>query len=113
MISSKASLVLLAALSIASAHTQAADEDEVYPAALARTFLEGSIPLDQALRTTEREGLPISGKYEAENGALQLSVYIAKQNGFSEVIIDYRTGTIKTTEPITDSNDLAEAEAES
>src|SRR6266481_1572392 len=45
------------------------------PAALAKALPEASVSLDQGLKASEREGKPISGKYEIEDGALQLSVY--------------------------------------
>ena len=33
---------------------------------------------------SEREGQPISGKFEVDNGKLQLSVYTAKEGTFSK-----------------------------
>jgi hypothetical protein len=51
--------------------------------------------LDQGLKASEREGKPISGKYEIADGALQLSVYTIKGNQLSEVIDDHKTGAIK------------------
>jgi len=105
-------LTVAGALSIAGAVSWAADEDEVNPAALGRTLLEASVPLDRGLQASAREGRPISGKYEAEEGAVQLSVYIARADGFSEVIIDHETGSIRSAHPLTDGDDLAEAQAE-
>ena len=51
--------------------------------------------LDQGLKASEREGKPISGKYQIADGALQLSVYTIKGNQLSEVIDDHKTGAIK------------------
>jgi len=70
---------------------------------------EASVSLDEALKASEREGRPLSAKYEIENGAFQLSVYVAKGNGFAEVIIDHKGGSIKKTEPITEADDLEQA----
>jgi hypothetical protein len=70
---------------------------------------EATVSLDEALKASEREGKPLSAKYEIENGAFQLSVYVVKGNGFAEVIVDPKGGGIKKTEPITDSDDLQEA----
>jgi len=35
---------------------------------------EATVSLDEALKASEREGRPLSAKYEIENGAFQLSV---------------------------------------
>ena len=40
------------------------------PGALAKALPEASVSLDQGLKASEREGKPISGKYEIEDGAL-------------------------------------------
>lgn len=79
------------------------------PAALAKALSEASVLLDQGLKASEREGKPISGKYELHNGALQLSVYTMKGDKFSEVIVDHKTGSIKKSEAITDAGDLKHA----
>jgi len=79
------------------------------PGALAKALPEASASLDQGLKASEREGKPISGKFELEDGTLQLSVYIMKAGEFSEVIVDQRTGAIKKAEKITDADDLKNA----
>lgn len=87
-----------------------ADEDEDNPTALAQALPAASVSLDQGLKASAREGRPISGKYEIEHGALQLSVYTMKGNDwFEEVIVDHASGTIKKAEKITDADDLKEA----
>jgi len=83
------------------------------PAALAKALPEASVSLDQGLKASEREGKPISGKFELEDGALQLSVYTMKAGEFSEVIVDHKTGTIKKAEKITDADDLKNAKEQS
>ena len=83
-------------------------EDEKNPA-LAKALSEATVSLDEALKASEREGRPLSAKYEIENGAFQLSVYVAKGNGFAEVIVDHKGGSIKKTEPITEAYDLEQA----
>jgi hypothetical protein len=77
--------------------------------ALAKALPEASVSLDQGLKASEREGKPISGKFELEDGALQLSVYTMKGDQFSEVIVDHKTGAIKKAEKITDADDLKNA----
>ena len=66
--------------------------------------------LEEGLKASEREGTPISAKFEVADGKLQLSVYTAKSGGFSEVVVDPKTGTIGEAEKITDSEDLEAAE---
>jgi hypothetical protein len=96
---------------LAAAALPARAEDN--PGALARALSEATVSLDQGLKASEREGKPISGKYEIEDGALQLSVYTMKGGQFSEVIVDHKTGAIKKAEKITDANDLKNAKEQS
>jgi hypothetical protein len=79
------------------------------PATLAKALTEASVSLDQGLNASEREGKPISGKFEIADGALQLSVYTMKGDQFAEVIVDHKSGSIKKSEPITDAGDLKDA----
>lgn len=90
-----------------------ADDDDNDPAALARALPEASVTLDQGLKASQREGKPISGKYEINDDALQLSVYTVKGDQFSEVIVDHKSGAIKKAETITKSDDLKDAKAQS
>ncbi|MDE3177218.1 MAG: hypothetical protein KGM15_14040 [Pseudomonadota bacterium] len=101
-------IAIAATLSFGGASARAEDN----PAALAKALPEATVLLDQALKASEREGTPISGKYEIGDGALQLSVYTMKGDKFAEVVIDHKTGSIKTAEPITDANDLKDAKAQ-
>ncbi|HME20409.1 MAG TPA: hypothetical protein VKI44_03460 [Acetobacteraceae bacterium] len=78
-------------------------------AALAKALPEASVPLHQGFVASEREGKPISGKYELEDGALQLSVYTARDGKFIEVVVDHKSGAIKKAETITDADDLKHA----
>jgi len=97
-----------AILIIASLSSRAEDNS----AALAKALPQANVSLDQGLKASEREGKPISAKYEIENGALQLSVYTMKGDQFSEVIVDHNSGSIKKAEPITDADDMKEAQAQ-
>jgi hypothetical protein len=100
--------IIAAGISIISGRSAWAEYD-IYAGALAKALSEASLPLDQELKASEREGQPISGKYELEDGALQLSVYAMKSDKFAEVIVDHKTGSIKKAEPITDADDLKDA----
>jgi hypothetical protein len=75
---------------------------------LAKALAEAAVPLEQRLKASEREGKPISGKYELEGGAIQLSVYIMKGDSFNEVIVDHKSGAIIKSEPV-EADDLQQA----
>jgi hypothetical protein len=102
---------LLLAVAISGAVGTAAAADD--PAALARALLPAKATLEAGLQTSEREGQPISGKFEIEDGKLQLSVYTIKNGAFSEIVLDPMTGAIVKTEKITEGEDLKEAKEQS
>ena len=79
---------------------------------LANTLSNAKVSLQQGLVAGEREGQPISGKFEVDNGKLQLSVYTAKEGKFFEVIVDHVTGSVAKVEPITEGEDLTHAKAQ-
>jgi len=89
-----------------SARIARADIDE-------KDLKEVKVTLQDALKATEALGTPISAKFEVEDGKLQLSVYTAKGDRFSEVIVDHRTGKVAKTEAITSGDDLKAAEEQS
>ncbi len=82
-------------------------------AELAKAVAKAKVSLNQGLSASAREGKPISAKFEIDEGKLQLSVYTAKGDKFSEVIVDHETGTVAKTEPITSGEDLTAAKAQS
>ena len=98
-------MAFAAVLAVASFSVRAEDD----PAKLARALSEASVSLEQGIKASEAEGKPISGKFEVADGALQLSVYTMKANGFAEVIVDHKSGSIKKSEAITDPDDLKDA----
>jgi hypothetical protein len=103
--------VLVAGILTAALSVWGAEEEK---AALAKALTEASVPLDRGLKSSEREGKPISGKYELEKGALQLSVYTEKgPYSFKEVIVDHKSGNVKKAETITDADDLKHAREQS
>jgi hypothetical protein len=81
-------------------------------AELANALSGVKVSLQQGFTASEREGQPISGKFEVENGKLQLSVYTAKEGKFFEVIVDHMTGSVAKVEPITEGEDLTHAKAQ-
>jgi len=88
---------------------EAAEAARATPA-LASALKEAKVSLVSGLQAAEKEGQPISGKFELEDGKLQLSVYTMKGDKFSEVIVDHKTGKVAKSEPITGGEDLAAAQ---
>ena len=84
-------------------------EEHLDPAAIAKALQQVSLPLEKGLKVSEREGKPLSAKYEIEKGALQLSLYTMKGDSFSELIIDHNSGAVAKEEVITDADDLKAA----
>src|SRR5262245_18559991 len=87
------------------------DDDDDGRDAVARGSRFAKVSLQQGLIASEREGQPISGKFEVDRGKFQL--YTAKDGKFSEVLVDYSTGQIAKVEPITKGEDLAAAQSQS
>jgi hypothetical protein len=85
------------------------DQEE---AELANALGNAKVSLQQGLTASEAEGQPISGKFEVEEGKLQLSVYTAKEGKFFEVIVDHATGKIAKVEPIDKGEDLTNAKSQ-
>jgi len=77
--------------------------------ALARQLRGAWLPLESGMTLSRSEGVPISAKYEIDNGTFQLSVYTIRDGRVSEVIVDYSVGTIATVDVLKDSADLAAA----
>jgi hypothetical protein len=104
------SIAAAAALLLAGSPSWA--EEEMNPAAMAKALQQASLPLEKATKVSEREGKPLSAKYEIEKGALQLSIYTMKGDRFSEVIINHTSGAVAKDEWITDADDLKAAQAQ-
>jgi hypothetical protein len=112
-----ASIVLAALVAALAANAEAQGEHEKAEAAeaaksamaLAPAIKEAKISLAAGLKAAAAEGTPISGKFELEDGKLQLSVYTVKGDKFFEVIVDHKSGKVAKTEPITSGEDLEAA----
>ncbi len=87
--------------------------DDKEQAELAKALKGVKTSLETGLSASESQGKPISGKFEVEDGKLQLSVYTMKGDKFSEVIVDHKTGKVAKTEAITGGEDLTAAKAQS
>jgi hypothetical protein len=106
---SVAATVLAGILAIAAVPALAEENESHSAAALAKALPQAKVSLAQGLKASAKSGKPISGKYEMADGALQLSVYTAKGDQFTEVIVDHKSGVIKKSEKITDNDDLKDA----
>jgi phage-related baseplate assembly protein len=110
MISQLARLALLvAAIAFSSSAFMFAHAEGKDLAALAAALKDTKVTLGDGLKASEREGKPVSAKFEIDDGKLQLSVYTMKPDGFAEVVIDPKTGAIAKAEKITDAEDLEAA----
>lgn len=106
--------VLMVAGTAQARENEAHEKAEVAEAAkgateLAAAMKDATVTLAGGLEASEKEGTPISGKFEVEDGKLQLSVYTTKGDKFFEVVIDHKSGKVVKTEPITEGEDLAAA----
>ena len=79
---------------------------------LAANMKNAKVSLERGMAASKSKGTPISAKYEIEDGKLQLSVYTAKGDTFSEVIVDHKTGKLAKSEPITGGDDLTAAKSQ-
>jgi peptidase YpeB-like protein len=86
------------------------DADEEEGQVTEKDLKDAKVPLQDALKAAETQGKPISAKYELEKGKLQLSVYAAKGDKYSELIVDHKTGKVVKAEPITGGDDLKAAQ---
>jgi uncharacterized membrane protein YkoI len=107
-----AGLRLAAMATCRAVGAEESNEQEAH-AAFIKNFGTAKISLQQGLTASEQEGRPISGKFELDDGKLQLSVYTAKDGKFFEVIVDHATGKVLKVEPITEGDDLTTAKAHS
>src|SRR5207244_2483179 len=102
-------LAVLGLMGSATAYAQEGEEYEKAEAAeaaknapaLAAAMKEAKVSLAGGLKASEKEGTPISGKFEVEDGKLQLSVYTMNGDKFFEVVVDHMSGKVAKTEPIT------------
>jgi len=73
---------------------------------------QAQVPLARGLSASAREGVPLSAKFEIDDGVFQLSVYTMSGDDFSEAIVDYATGAVAKVTRITSAADLSAAEAQ-
>jgi hypothetical protein len=105
-------LALIAAVCFWSAALAPAWAEAGDPKALAAALKDATATLQGGLKASEREGTPISAKFEIEDGKLQLSVYTMKGDGYMEVVADPKAGAVAKAEKIMDAGDLKAAVAQ-
>ena len=98
--------VFFAAIGLFTTAAASVRAEDTEAAVLAKALKDTTVTLQDGLKTSEREGKPISGKFEIEHDALQLSVYKLKGDDFTEVVADPKTCAIAKAEKITDADDL-------
>jgi hypothetical protein len=86
-----------------------ASAEDADQATLATALKDVPTTLEQGLKASEKNGKPISGKFEIEEGKLHLSVYTMDGDDFKEVIISPDNGAIESAEKVTDYNDIKDA----
>src|SRR6266478_4402993 len=105
-------LVSSLALLLGSGLGSAGQYDEKERAELVHALKGVKVSLKQGLVASAPKGKPISGKFEVEDGKLQLSVYTAKGDAFSEVLVDPKTGRVAKVEKIEGGEDLTAAKSQ-
>jgi hypothetical protein len=101
---------ILGALTLAL-QTRAQDADR---AALAAALKNVPTTLEQGLRASEKTGKPVSAKFEIDEGKLQLSIYtmMSDYSGYTEVLVSPDNSAVRSTEKISDPDDLKDATAQ-
>ena len=94
-----------------------ADSDYEYGkqmAALIKAMPQAKVPLADGIKAAEQGGKAISAQYEVDDGTYQLSVFVSKGgDDVSEVIVDYTTGKVKSSDKLTDPDDIKDAKKQS
>jgi hypothetical protein len=108
--SSILSVTLAAGFAATVVAAETADKEH---AELAKALAAAKVSLGHGLTAAATTGKPISAKFEAEDGKLQLSVYTEKGGKFSEVVVDHVSGQVGKSEAITEGEDLTHAKAQS
>lgn len=83
-----------------------------HPAALAAAVNGPTVPLEGGMASAERQGTPLSAKFESEDEAFHLSIYVLVGAAFAEVLLDPQTSSVVKVETITGGDDLRTAKAQ-
>ena len=75
-----------------------------------KSLTTAKVPLDKGLAAAKQKGNPVSGKFEMEDGKLQLSTYTSTKGKYWEVIVDHKNGKIVESKEIKEGDDLKHAQ---
>jgi formiminotetrahydrofolate cyclodeaminase len=93
-----------------------ADSDYEYGKQMPKLIKEmpkAKVPLAQGIKDAEQGGKAVSAQYEVdEDNGYQLSVFVSKGAEIDEVIVDYATGKIKSSDKLTDPDDIKDAKSQ-
>ena len=76
---------------------------------LIKAMPQAKVPLAQGIKDAEKGGKAISAQYEVDEGKFQLSVFVSKGDDINEVVVDYTTGAIKSSDKLADPDDIKDA----
>lgn len=93
-------------------HASVFGEENAGSQVLLKALPAATVSLQEGLDASAAKGKPISGKFEMEDGKLQLSVYTEKAGKYAEIIVDFSSGKVQKVAPITQGEDLAHAKAQ-
>ncbi len=79
------------------------------PATLAAAVVSAPVTLEGGLELAEGQGTPVSAKFEVEDQAFQLSIYVLAGAALSEMVVDPQTRRVVKVESITGGDDLRAA----
>jgi len=82
------------------------------PARLAKAVADATVSLERGLELAEGQGTPVSAKFEVEDDAFQLSIYVLAGAALSEMAMDPRTGRVVKVESLTGGDDLRAAQGQ-
>lgn len=108
-------VVALMAVGFAAFSTSAALADSDYEygkqmPALIKAFPQAKVPLAQGIKDAEQGGKAISSQYEVDpDDGFQLSVFVNKGAEVDEVIVNNVTGAIKSSDKLTDPDDIKDS----
>jgi hypothetical protein len=86
-------------------------EEQETPA-FAAAIKEVVATVEQGLQSATRSGRPISAKFEMDGDEAELTVYVARPDGFREITINVRTGGAAGATIISEGDDLKDAQAQ-
>ena len=78
--------------------------------AFAAAIREVSATVQQGLTSATRGGQPISAKFEMDGDEAELTVYVARPDGFREITINPQSGSAAGATLITEGDDLKDAQ---